>query len=98
MLVTTARRIRLFYAIIPFNILFILGNSACDAPLTLTNYTLDFLAEHWTEDIDFVICSPFTLSSCGFQLTFLYTIIGTGDNARCVSTFLCGIKLAAAFF
>ncbi|KAJ3869568.1 Metallo-dependent phosphatase-like protein [Lentinula novae-zelandiae] len=29
--------------------------SACDAPLTLTNYTLDFLAEHWTEDIDFVI-------------------------------------------
>ncbi|KAJ3880320.1 Metallo-dependent phosphatase-like protein [Lentinula edodes] len=29
--------------------------SACDAPLTLTNYTLDFLAEHWTEEIDFVI-------------------------------------------
>ncbi|KAJ4478099.1 endopolyphosphatase [Lentinula aciculospora] len=30
--------------------------SECDSPLTLTNYTLDFLEEHWADDIDFVIC------------------------------------------
>ncbi|KAJ3785468.1 endopolyphosphatase [Lentinula aff. detonsa] len=29
--------------------------SECDSPLTLTNYTLDFLEEHWADDIDFVI-------------------------------------------
>ncbi|KIK37842.1 hypothetical protein CY34DRAFT_15428 [Suillus luteus UH-Slu-Lm8-n1] len=29
--------------------------SSCDAPFSLTNFTLDFLDEHWTSDIDFVI-------------------------------------------
>jgi len=29
----------------------------CDSPLTLTNYTLDHLEEHWTKHIDFVICA-----------------------------------------
>ncbi|KAG1735733.1 Metallo-dependent phosphatase-like protein [Suillus paluster] len=29
--------------------------SSCDSPFSLTNFTLDFLDEHWTSDIDFVI-------------------------------------------
>ncbi|KAH9936952.1 Metallo-dependent phosphatase-like protein [Amylocystis lapponica] len=29
--------------------------SKCDSPLTLTNYTLDFLEEEWSAEIDFVI-------------------------------------------
>ncbi|KIJ70553.1 hypothetical protein HYDPIDRAFT_105296 [Hydnomerulius pinastri MD-312] len=27
----------------------------CDSPLTLTNFTLDYLDEHWSDEIDFVI-------------------------------------------
>ncbi|KAF7964355.1 hypothetical protein HWV62_9665, partial [Athelia sp. TMB] len=27
----------------------------CDSPLRLTNFTLDFLEEHWASEIDFVI-------------------------------------------
>ncbi|KAH7914346.1 hypothetical protein BJ138DRAFT_1133448 [Hygrophoropsis aurantiaca] len=30
--------------------------SECDSPFTLTNFTLDFLDEHWSDEIDFVIC------------------------------------------
>lgn len=33
--------------------------SKCDSPLRLTNFTLDFLDEHWTSEIDFVICEIF---------------------------------------
>ncbi|OBZ76592.1 Endopolyphosphatase [Grifola frondosa] len=29
----------------------------CDSPMTLTNYTLDFLDKEWSADIDFVICN-----------------------------------------
>lgn len=29
--------------------------SSCDSPFSLTNFTLDFLDEHWTSEIDFVI-------------------------------------------
>jgi len=29
----------------------------CDSPLSLTNYTLDYLEENWVNDIDFVICA-----------------------------------------
>ncbi|KAJ3778876.1 endopolyphosphatase [Lentinula raphanica] len=29
--------------------------SECDSPLTLTNYTLDFLEDHWAGDVDFVV-------------------------------------------
>lgn len=29
----------------------------CDSPLTLTNYTLDYLEEHWVDYVDFVICA-----------------------------------------
>lgn len=29
--------------------------SSCDAPFSLTNFTLDYLDEHWTSEIDFVI-------------------------------------------
>lgn len=29
--------------------------SACDSPFRLTNFTLDFLDEHWASEIDFVI-------------------------------------------
>ncbi|TBU49566.1 Metallo-dependent phosphatase-like protein [Dichomitus squalens] len=32
-----------------------LSYSDCDAPLSLTNYTLDFLGREWADDIDFVI-------------------------------------------
>lgn len=28
----------------------------CDSPLTLTNYTLDWLDKQWSSEIDFVIC------------------------------------------
>ncbi|PIL37181.1 hypothetical protein GSI_00873 [Ganoderma sinense ZZ0214-1] len=31
------------------------GLSDCDAPFSLTNYTLDFLEQEWADDIDFVI-------------------------------------------
>ncbi|KAH8118273.1 Metallo-dependent phosphatase-like protein, partial [Phellopilus nigrolimitatus] len=27
----------------------------CDSPLTLTNFTLDFLEKHWADEVDFVI-------------------------------------------
>ncbi|KIJ20029.1 hypothetical protein PAXINDRAFT_153001 [Paxillus involutus ATCC 200175] len=29
--------------------------SKCDSPLALTNFTLDYLDDHWSDDIDFVI-------------------------------------------
>ena len=29
----------------------------CDSPLSLTNYTLDHLEQHWVKHIDFVICA-----------------------------------------
>ena len=43
----------------------------CDSPLSLTNYTLDYLEQNWVNDIDFVICaaplphhlSPYTMVS-----------------------------------
>ena len=35
----------------------------CDSPLTLTNYTLDYLEEHWVDYIDFVVCA-LRLSHC----------------------------------
>jgi endopolyphosphatase len=38
-------------------------SSSCDAPFSLTNFTLDFLDEHWTSDIDFVICERLTFIS-----------------------------------
>lgn len=28
----------------------------CDSPLRLTNFTLDYLGDNWSDDIDFVIC------------------------------------------
>lgn len=30
--------------------------SECDSPFSLTNYTMDWLDEHWSDEIDFVIC------------------------------------------
>jgi len=36
--------------------------SECDSPFVLTNHTLDFLEQHWVDEIDFVIC-PFLTSS-----------------------------------
>ena len=36
--------------------------SECDSPLRLTNLTLDFLNDDWAPEIDFVICSSFSLS------------------------------------
>ena len=32
-------------------------DSDCDSPLTLTNYTMDYLDKQWADDIDFVICA-----------------------------------------
>ena len=36
---------------------FLTGHSECDAPLTLTNYTFDYLDKEWASEIDFVICA-----------------------------------------
>ena len=30
--------------------------SNCDAPLTLTNFTFDYLEKEWSKEIDFVVC------------------------------------------
>jgi endopolyphosphatase len=32
-------------------------SSDCDSPLSLTNYTLDYLNKDWASEIDFVICT-----------------------------------------
>ncbi|KAH9843836.1 uncharacterized protein C8Q71DRAFT_793476 [Rhodofomes roseus] len=32
------------------------GNSDCDSPMTLTNFTLDYLDKQWSKEIDFVVC------------------------------------------
>jgi endopolyphosphatase len=37
--------------------LFLPYSRDCDSPLTLTNYTLDYLEEHWVKHIDFVVCT-----------------------------------------
>ena len=59
----------------------LIGCSDCDAPLSLTNHTLDFLDREWAEDIDFVICS---YSVCPFSdwRSRLICCVGTGDSAR----------------
>lgn len=53
-------------------------SSECDSPFRLSNFTLDFLDEHWTSEIDFVICELVQF----LHTRFLRAMPGTGDNAR----------------
>jgi endopolyphosphatase len=55
------------------------GQSGCDSPFALSNFTLDFLDEHWASEIDFVICE---LSLITFFKGVKPRHLGTGDNAR----------------
>ena len=32
------------------------SSSNCDAPLTLTNFTFDYLEKEWSKEVDFVVC------------------------------------------
>ncbi len=56
--------------------------SECDSPLSLTNYTLEFLDREWTDEIDFVICNVSFARMTMLPCSSVGRCIGTGDSAR----------------
>ena len=54
-------------------------NSDCDSPFSLTNYTLDYLAKEWADEIDFVVCTPLQspeLRECSHVVQGPATVLG----------------------